>query len=118
MNDDDDPITITLRCRVKNCGYQKAYLPKNPSDLLPVLKGDGWRFAQKGKRTLPVCAKHYLESYDNRWCYLINACDPTPNRSDPKIPKIIAPMMKRIIMAGIDAMAHFTINPTIDPNGM
>ena len=57
--DEDDPITITVRCRVTGCGYQKTYLPENPSDLLSVLKDEGWRFAQKGKRTLPVCQKHY-----------------------------------------------------------
>ena len=22
-------------------------------------KGDGWHFTQKGKRSLPICAKHY-----------------------------------------------------------
>jgi hypothetical protein len=59
MNDDDDPITITLRCRVKDCGYQKTYLPENPSDLLPVLEHEGWRFAQRGHKSLPVCPKHY-----------------------------------------------------------
>lgn len=51
---------ITVRCRVKDWGYQKTYLPENPSDLLAVLKEEGWRFAQKGKRSLPVCPKkHY-----------------------------------------------------------
>ena len=54
-----DDRAITVRCRVKGCTYQKTYLPENPSDLFPVLKKDGWRFAQKGKRTLPVCRKHY-----------------------------------------------------------
>jgi hypothetical protein len=38
--------------------------------------------------------------------------------SDPKTPEMTAPMMKRIITAGIEAMAHFTMNLTIDPKGM
>ena len=38
MNDEDDPRTITVGCRVKGCGYIKSYLPENPSDLLPVLQ--------------------------------------------------------------------------------
>jgi hypothetical protein len=59
MNDEEDFITITLRCRVKGRSYQKTYLPENPSNLLPVLKQEGWRFAQKGKRSLPVCPRHY-----------------------------------------------------------
>ncbi len=59
MNDKDDPITITVRCRVKGCGCQKTYLPENPSDLLPILQREGWRFAQRGRKSLPVCPKHY-----------------------------------------------------------
>ena len=59
MHDEEDLITITVRCRVKDCGHQKTYLPGNLSDLLPVLKQEGWRFAQKGKRTFAVCPKHY-----------------------------------------------------------
>jgi hypothetical protein len=59
MNDEDDPITITVRCRVAGCGYQKTYLPENPSDLMLVLKGEGCRFAQKGKPSLAVCPKRY-----------------------------------------------------------
>jgi hypothetical protein len=60
MHDEDDPIAITVRCRVKGCDYQKTYLPENPSDVLPVLTQEGWRFVQKGKRSLAVCPKkHY-----------------------------------------------------------
>jgi hypothetical protein len=59
MNDEDNPITITVRCRVKDCGYQKTYLPENPSDLFPVLQREGWRFAQRGRKSLPICPKHY-----------------------------------------------------------
>ena len=59
MHGDDDLITITVRCRVKGCPYQKTYLLENPSDLMPITKEDGWCFAQKGKRSLPICGKHY-----------------------------------------------------------
>jgi hypothetical protein len=59
MHDEEDLITITVRCRVKDCGSQKTYLPENPSDLLPILKEEGWRFAQQGKRTPPVCPRQY-----------------------------------------------------------
>jgi hypothetical protein len=59
MDDEDDLITITIRRRVKDCGYQKTCLTENPSDLLPILIQEGWRFAQKGKHTLPICPKHY-----------------------------------------------------------
>jgi hypothetical protein len=59
MNDEDDPITITVRCGVSGGGYQRIYLPENPSDLLPVLQREGWRFAQRGRKSLPVCPKHY-----------------------------------------------------------
>jgi len=45
MNDEADPMTITVCCRSKDCGYQKTYLPENSSDILPVLKREGWLFA-------------------------------------------------------------------------
>jgi hypothetical protein len=61
MYDEDDPITITVRCRTAGCGYQKTYLPETPSDLTAVLQDEGWRFAQKGELTLPICAKHYAK---------------------------------------------------------
>ena len=57
-----DDRAVTLRCRVKGCGYTKSYLPENPSDLLPVLEREGWRFAKRGDKSLPVCPRHYLEN--------------------------------------------------------
>jgi|RhiMetdeSRZDD1v2_1073273.scaffolds.fasta_scaffold1783437_2 hypothetical protein len=47
MHGDDDLITITVRCRVKGCPYQKTYLLENPSDLMPIPKEDGWRFDRR-----------------------------------------------------------------------
>jgi hypothetical protein len=59
MNDIMEDRAVTIRCRVKDCGYQKTYLPENPSDLLPVLEREGWRFAKLGDKSLPVCPQHY-----------------------------------------------------------
>jgi len=59
MHDEEDLTTITVRCRIKDCGYRRTYLPENSSDLLPILKGGGWRFAHQGERTLPVCPRQY-----------------------------------------------------------
>ena len=36
----------------------------------------------------------------------------------PKIPITIIPIKNKIINAGIDAIAHLTINLTIEPNGI
>jgi hypothetical protein len=57
--DEEDDMTITVHCRVTGCGYTKTYLPENPSDLLPVLEREGWRWVRRGRKSLPVCPKHY-----------------------------------------------------------
>jgi hypothetical protein len=38
--------------------------------------------------------------------------------NEPKTAESTTPSTNKIITAGMDAMAHFTINPTIDPKGM
>ncbi|MBC2734158.1 MAG: hypothetical protein HF981_07360 [Desulfobacteraceae bacterium] len=40
-----------------------------------------------------------------------------PNKP-PKIPVTMDPMMNKIIIAGIDAIAHLTISTTMEPNGI
>jgi len=58
--EEEDGITITVRCRVTGCGHAKTFPPENPNDLLTVLEREGWRFVQRGRKSLPVCPKKHV----------------------------------------------------------
>jgi hypothetical protein len=50
---------LTIRCRVKGCGFQWTYVHDSPTTILRILEQRGWRFVQRGCKSLPVCPKHY-----------------------------------------------------------
>jgi hypothetical protein len=58
----DNPKTVTIRCRIRGCGFIAEYEHNSPTAILRLMREYGWRVAQLGRKSLAICPKHYPKS--------------------------------------------------------